>query len=1429
MSVPARASSPTLVGRDDELAVLRGLLGDVLAGGSGCAVVAGEAGVGKSRLVHELVSAADAATVLVGGCVGVGRDVLPYAPFTEILDELTARQGAPTVRALGGTTADELGRLCPALADGSTSEVTRASGSRLFAALRCLIGGLAQREPLLLVVEDLHWSDAGTRDLLGLLAHRLPPRVLLVLTVRTDEADEPRALRSFLAQLGRVPAHRLELPRLTREQQARQLAGILGVPPSRDRLTDVFDRAEGNPFFAEELVALGGAGPVPATVRDLLQARLDTLPAATRRAVRAAAAAGRRVEHGLLAGVLDLTGTAVDEALRPAVQRHVLVADPAGYAFRHALLHETVADTLLPGERARLHRRFAELLTGFPELAGGQQGLAGRVARHWLAAGDLARGRRASYEAALEAVRTLAFAEALAHYERVLSLSPDAAGDELPAPRYRVLWDAAEVAHLSGAASRAAELARAAIEAVDPEQRHHHAYLHERLGRYLWMAAEGRAALAAYRRAVDLVPTEPPSCWQAAIVSGYAQVLMLSGRHTEARAEAERAIDLARQVGARSTEGHARNNLGCSLGHLGDVDAGVEQLRTAARIAEEEFDDVDDIARALVNLHSLLYDAGRFAEALDVARRGVAVVDQLGLRRRKGTWCRCDAIDALLVLGRYGDAEALVAEAVAAEPEGIDVVRLLAVRGRLALRQGRLDAAPELLGRARERGARIIDGHLVLPLHRDLAETRQRLGDPAGAVAIADELLAGAWGDGDGGYLVSALAVACGAAADAAQAARTERRPDAAASWADVAARLARAAEERAGGAPLLPPAEVALATARAEADRAAGSPDASAWAEIAERLLEMEDRYQAGWALLREAEAHLSARRRARGADAVAGAGALADALGARCLAEAAASLARRTGTDLQAARPRRRATGSASAPGSATSSGCWCAAAPTARSGVSSTSATGPWSGTSRACSPSSTRGPAPRSRRSPTGTASSRSTDRWAGSRRRRARRGPAGSPRGGGGAAGGGRSASTPASSACCARSRSGTSCGSRRRTRCARAAPAPTRRRRRPRRGARRATGLGPRAAPGSPAPPSRPGPRASREPQVATAAAGGPHRREELRGGEAGAEHDRVDRPLGTVGGDDRARPHLDDPVDHHVHLRQLQGLVPVIGQQDALAAQRVGGRGRRAQRRVRGHPPEVAAVTGAVREQQPWIGVEAERAELVGEVGALPEQPQQARHTRERPLGPFAVRAVGLGQHVGGRALDDGEVRGPRRDGRHELDGAGAGAHDGDPLAGEFVVVVPACGVEEGALEPVQTGEDGGPRPAQLPGGRDQHVGLVLAAARQGESPGAGVVVEGRGEHLGAKRMCRSTSESRATSRRYWWISAWGRTAATSRPSARTRGSTGARARRRRPPDRCSPARPRRRRCSSRTARGRRCRPASAARRRRARRSRSR
>ncbi len=159
---------------------------------------------------------------------------------------------------------------------------------------------------------------------------------------------------------------------------------------------------------------------------------------------------------------------------------------------------------------------------------------------------------------------------------------------------------------------------REAIARVDPDDLHLHGWLHERLGRYLWMSADTRHALASYERAVALVPEEPPTRRRAAVLSGLSQVLMLAGRYEESEALARQAIAVAARIpDGRAVEGHARCNLGVDLAYTGRLEEGVAELREALRIAEEYSDDVDDIARALVNLSSILYDHGPLEEAAE--------------------------------------------------------------------------------------------------------------------------------------------------------------------------------------------------------------------------------------------------------------------------------------------------------------------------------------------------------------------------------------------------------------------------------------------------------------------------------------------------------------------------------------------------------------------------------------------------------------------------------------------------------------------------------------------------------------------------------------------------------------------------------------------------------------------------------------------
>ena len=870
-----RATSRELVGRLDVLTRLEAVHAEVRAEHRLTTVfVEGAAGIGKSRVVAafaELVRR-DGGEVLVGRCVAQGEEILPYAPLVELLADVVRREGAAAVLRWAGPVGSELGRLVPSLARASgTPETTTASSSRLFQALCSLLENLSQRRPLVLVVEDLHWADRSTREMLALLSHQLRGDILLVLTLRTDEAPRDPGLVRFAAEVGRRGDHRITLQPLTREQQARQVSDILGVPPRRELLDDVYSRAEGNPFFAEELLVLGGAGDLPTTVRDLLLARLEALSPVTRQVLRAASVIGRRVPHRLLEAVSDVTGSRLDEALRPAVDGHVLVpADVAAdgvavggaYQFRHALLQEAIAGSLLPGEISRLNRRVAQALTERPELAGRGTSAAGRVARHWYAAGDGERALTASVEAARAAKQALAFSESLAHYERAMRLLDTVDGGEalLDVSRAWLLWSAAEVAHLAAHPDRAAELVRLAIDVVDRDSPHLHGYLHERLGRYLWMAADGRGALAAYRRAVELVPPEPPTRWRAAVLSGYSQILMLSSRFAESLPLAQEAVAIAQQVDdGRSIEGHARCNLGVDLARLGHLDEAVRELKEARRIAEEQFDDVDDIARALVNLQSAYDGAGQLDRAAEVGLESIAVVEELGLQRRKGVWCRCETARALTLLGRHDEASRLLEEAFDLSPQGIDRVHSDIAAGQLMIRLGRIGTAREHLDRARREGVDLIDGQLIGPMYAALVEAAACAGDFDAARECADEGLARLSPEEDAAYAVPLFAAAVAALVEE-QLATPRRAPDESDVY-ERAARWTQLIEDAIARTPAeTPMASAHAAAARCETARLTGDASVDAWLDAATDWELLPEPYRASYARLRAAEAMLAA-----------------------------------------------------------------------------------------------------------------------------------------------------------------------------------------------------------------------------------------------------------------------------------------------------------------------------------------------------------------------------------------------------------------------------------------------------------------------------------------------------------------------------------------------------------------------------------------
>jgi tetratricopeptide (TPR) repeat protein len=851
--VARRASSPVLVGRDAEVAQLRAAVQRVAAGQPAIVVVAGEAGVGKTRLVAELLGDAGqpGAVALSGGCLDVGEGVLAYAPMVEAL-RLLARvlDSGELERVLGGARG-ELARLvrqlgAPVEAGGEQAEAPLAP-TRLFELLLGVLHRMAERGPVLLVVEDLHWADQSTRDLLGFLARNLRAGVALVLTYRSDELHRRHPLRPFLAELDRSGrAERLELGRLDRRELSELLAGILDQPVAPALVGEILARSEGNPFFAEELLAAHLEGTrLPLALRDLVLARVEALSEATRRVLEVAAVAGRRVDHELLAAVVGQDAERLVGWLREAVTHHVLAVDQASgaYVFRHALVQEAIYDDLLPVQRGPLHAVYARALERHIEQRGGTSGATaaerGQLAYHWYAAHDLGQALVASVQAGLAAASAWAPAAALDHYDRALTLwdqVPEAAARG-PLDRVTLLQRAAEAANLAGRYGQAIALAHLALDRVDPAAEPLRAgALLERLARYHWAAGDSPKAMATIERAVATIPAQPRSQELARALAAHGQLLMLISHQCEARARREEAVAVARQVGDRAVEGHALTTLGTSLGVLGHLEAGIADLEQGRRIARE-LGNVDDLCRAHANLGSVLQLAGRAADAVDVYLAGYDLARRVGGLGRYGAWLKADAAMALLSLGRRDDAERLLEEVF-----DLDLgwpshwVGPLTARAALRLLRGELAAATADLRRMLQEAPAPLDPQHATPVFAGLAEAALwdgRLAVARGAVADGLAILA----TSDEPYWISELC-RTGLAVEAAAAEQARARH--ADAEEQAAGRLAAGLIDRVRAAVAAPevaptPAVAAnLLTAEAEWSRVTGPGDPERWAQSA-------------------------------------------------------------------------------------------------------------------------------------------------------------------------------------------------------------------------------------------------------------------------------------------------------------------------------------------------------------------------------------------------------------------------------------------------------------------------------------------------------------------------------------------------------------------------------------------------------------------
>ncbi|HYX61540.1 MAG TPA: AAA family ATPase [Streptosporangiaceae bacterium] len=904
MSQPMQ--SPVFVGRREEIASLTALLERAADGEPGFAIVAGEAGVGKTRLVEELAAqAADLGfTVLAGHCVELGAEGLPLAPLIDALRTLARTTARTELADVLGPARRGLGRLLPELDPGGSAEPA-ADGvqvSQLLELVLGLLGRLSARRPLLLVLEDLHWSDQSTRELVAFLIRSLRGvRVVLLATYRSDELNRRHPLRPLIASWDRLrTVQHVELRRFEPGEVAAQLGAILGTEPAAGLVDLVFDRSGGNAYLVEELAGLvrGGGDPadLPPSLADVLLSRVDALSPEAQRLLRTAAVAGRSVPDKLLAEVAGVGDPEFYAGLREAVESHLLVVDHTGrsYAFRHALTRDAVYEDMLPGERGALHAAYGEALTRDPDLAGDDAAVPAALAHHWYAALDLPRALPASIAAARQALTTFAPAEAQRYLERALEIWP-----RVPDAEERTGLDQAEVASLAGEAAyqagaidRSLSLFDQALAGLPAEgDAVRRALVLDRRARTLRDTGREPEAISALEEALALLPADQVTRAHAVVLSSLAMSVWRANDMDATMSLAARAVQAAREVGAVQQEADSSITLGSARGYLSADDAGLDDLRAGLALATGM--GAHFIAlRAYVNISDVLELLGRHQEAADAAREGMALADRVGLARSLGAFLAGNLAESLLRLGRWTEAEQLATQAVNAMPEGVFAATVLQLRSELAAMTGRYhDAEADVRAAQRALGQTHDEQYALTLLYADALVALCR-GDLDTARRLTADGLADYGGAMSGRYVWPVLWLACRTEADGATRARDRREevPDGTAARYQELASLA---------ADLTVPNAASRgyrALVTAELARAAGENDVTAWQAAAETWQTAAEPYPLAYTLLRLAEAAAAAGDRAAASRGVREAYALAIRVGAAPIADDAAALARRT-----------------------------------------------------------------------------------------------------------------------------------------------------------------------------------------------------------------------------------------------------------------------------------------------------------------------------------------------------------------------------------------------------------------------------------------------------------------------------------------------------------------------------------------------------
>jgi len=552
------------------------------------------------------------------------------------------------------------------------------SRSQLFQGIADLLEQLAGQSPLLVIIEDLHWADRSTRDLISFLIAVLRHKpILLIATYRTSDLDGAHPLRSTLLDwFSRQSVHRIELGPLSAEHSAELVMDRMSLHRGSEMVDVVVEKGGGNPYFLEELAA---AAPkiesTPAPLRELLLQRFKDLPGELFELLRIASLGGVTVDDEIVGEIAGLSTEQTLGLLRNGIDSHLLMIDKGFCRFRHALLVEVLQNDILPAERRKYHQAYADLL---PRRVPPPN--PGELAAHQTKAGDFDAAITNWARSARIAEDQFAFAEARSSYKAALDLWDLVAEPEnlAEAGHTELTRRMAEMAFMAGDFEEATQIARRALTALKhDEDSIVRGLITARLARYLCNTPNYGEALEIQENAVELIPSEPPTSERAEVLAGLAWIYQYEGRYRLAGEVAYEALDVGNRAGSRYAIISASNTYGACIALTESLVRGLKMMREARDMANEAGDAFEE-TRGHWNTWANLIYGGELHAAVSAMEALIGVLPRLGfahdipevLERTAGILFR---------LGDWDRAEELIAEARLEDPAGMRSIGLPAL------------------------------------------------------------------------------------------------------------------------------------------------------------------------------------------------------------------------------------------------------------------------------------------------------------------------------------------------------------------------------------------------------------------------------------------------------------------------------------------------------------------------------------------------------------------------------------------------------------------------------------------------------------------------------------------------------------------------------------------------------------------------------